>query len=87
MSEDVNLKSSDAYFATILQRLEAIERRMGQEHEETQTFRRELAKSMDLQSGRISLIENDKSRALGFAAGAGLAGGGIGAWLAKLFHQ
>jgi hypothetical protein len=88
MSEDVNLKSSDAYFATILQRLEAIEQRMGREHEETQAFRRDLTKSMDFHSGRISLLENDKSRVLGFAAGAGLAGGGIGAWLSKYFgHQ
>ena len=85
MSENVNLQSSDAYFAVILQRLEAQDKRAEDDRIATEAFRKELAAKIEGHSSRISLLESDRNRVLGFAAGAGAAGGGIGAWFHKLF--
>ena len=85
MSEDVNLRSSDAHFAVILRRLDEIDKRMAEDREETKEFRKSLADQMSACSLRISSLETDKNRALAFAAGAGAAGGGMGAWFHKIF--
>lgn len=85
MSENVNLASSDAHFAVILRRLDEIDARMRDDREETRSFRRALDATLASQSTRISSLESDRTRVMGFAAGAGAAGGGVGAWLHKLF--
>lgn len=84
MSQDVNLNSSDAHFAVILERLTEIEGRMKEDREQTADYRQEFLAKVDGHHGRISSLESDRSRALGFAAGAGLAGGGLGAWIHKM---
>lgn len=85
MSEDFNPRSNDATFATILARLEAQDRAAAEARNETQQFRRDLLAAMQSHSSRISNLEADKNKMIGFAAASGAATGGAFHWFTKLF--
>lgn len=81
MSEDFNANSTDAMFSRILARLEEQDRKADADRGETREYRRALDARLDGHGQRIASLEDSRSRALGFAAGAG----GITGWIASLF--
>ena len=85
MSEDFNPRSNDATFATILARLDAQDRAAADARAETQVFRRELLAAVESHTHRISTLEADKNKVIGFAAASGAATGGAFHWFTKLF--
>jgi hypothetical protein len=66
--------------------LSRIENTLKTHVEGTAVYRKKLDDSIEEHAKRISSLENDKAKACGLAAGAGIAGGGLGAFLHKLFN-
>ena len=85
MSEDFNPRSLDATCATILARLEAQDKAAADARAETQLFRKDLLRVVESHNARISTLEGDKNKMLGFAAASGAATGGVFHWFTKLF--
>jgi hypothetical protein len=76
--ENYNPNSIDA----VLSRIEST---LKQHVEDTSTYRKSLDANLKSHGERISELENCRTKAIGFAAGAGATGGAVGAWLHKFF--
>lgn len=76
--ENYNPNSLDASIS----RIETV---LNRHVEETVVFRKRLEETLASHEKEIAQLKSDKARTIGFAAGAGAAGGGLGAFLHKIF--